>query len=115
MTGLDVADPQPLWLSLQHTPPSLEISDTPVDAALGAAGILVVAAASLVDAALGALGTLGEVAAALVDVLVVAADSTVVPVELADSTDLLYLHIHLSPFQFPFMGKSLVCFIYMYM
>ena len=79
MTGLDVADPQPLWLSLQHTPPSLEIS------------------------------------AALVDVLVVVADLTVVPVELADSTDLLCLHIHLSPFQFPFMGKSLVCFIYMYM
>ena len=97
MTGLDVADPQPLWLSLQHTPPSLEISDTPADAALGAVGILVEAAASLVDA------------------LVVIADLTVVPVELADSTDLLCLHIHLSPFQFPFMGKSLVCFIYMYM
>ena len=97
MSELHVADPQPLWLSLQHTPPSLEISDTPADAALGAPG------------------TLGEVAAALVDVFVVATDLTVVPVELADSTDLLYLHIHLSPFQFPFMGKSLVCFIYMYM
>ena len=45
MTGLDVADPQPLWLSLQHTPPSV--------AAL--VGVLVVAA-----------GVLAEVAAALV-------------------------------------------------
>ena len=41
MTGLHVAEHQPLWLSLQHTPPSLEISDTPADAAVGAAGILV--------------------------------------------------------------------------
>ena len=44
MTGLDVAEPQPLWLSLQHTPPFLGISDTPAhaaDAAVGAAGILV--------------------------------------------------------------------------
>ena len=92
MTGLDVADPQPLWLSLQHTPSSLEISDTPVDAALGAASILVEAAASLVDAAV-------EAAAALVDALVVIADSTLILVELADSAGLFH-------FQFPFMEEE---------
>ena len=78
MTGLDVADPQPLLLSLQHTPPSLEISDTPADAALGAPGILV------------------EVAAAVVD-------GFVVLVEPADSAGLLYSQIHLFLFQFPLM------------
>ena len=98
MTGLAVAEPQPLWLSLQHTPPSLEISDTPADAVLGAAGILVEAAASLVDAA-------AEVAASLVDALVIIADSSVFLVELADSAGLLYLQIHLFPFQFPLTGK----------
>ena len=77
MTGLDVADPQPLWLSLQHTPPSLEISDTPADAALGAAG------------------TLAEVVAALV----VIADSTLVLVELADSAGLF-------PFQIPLVTQE---------
>ena len=63
MTGLDVAEPQPLWLSLQHTPPSLGISDTPAHAAAGAA-------------------------VALVDALVVIADSAVVLVEFADSVGL---------------------------
>ena len=70
MTGLHVAEPQPPWLSLQHTPPSLGISDTPADAADEAAGILV------------------EVAAALADVLVVL-------VELADSAGLLYIELPL--------------------
>ena len=46
MTGLDVAEPQPLWLSLQHTPPSLGISDTPAHAAVGVADALVVIADS---------------------------------------------------------------------
>ena len=92
MTGLHVAEPQPLWLSLQHTPPSLEISDTPADAAVGAAGILVEVAAALVE---------------VVDALVVIADSAVVLVELAELAGLLYLLLHLSPFQFPFMRKNL--------
>ena len=83
MTGLDIAEPQPLWLSLQHTPPSLRISDTPAHAAVGAAGTLA-----------GAVG----VAAALVDALVVIADSAVVLVELAD---LAGLQFHLFPFQLP--------------
>ena len=64
MTGLHVAGPQPLWLSLQHTPPSLEISDTPAD-------ILV------------------EVAAALVEI----ADSAVVLAEVADLAGLLSLFL----------------------
>ena len=63
MTGLDVAEPQPLWLSLQHTPPSLGISDTPAHAAAGPA-----------------------------DALVVIADSAVFLVELADSAA-LHLHL----------------------
>ena len=88
MTGLDVTEPQPLWLLLQHTPPSLEISDTPAEAALGAPGIFV------------------EAAFALVEVVVVIVDSTVVLVELADSAGLLFLQIHLFPFQFPLMGKK---------
>ena len=74
MTGLDVAEPQPLWLSLQHTLPSL---GTPAHAAVGAAGNLV------------------EVATALVDAIVVIADSAVVLVELADSAA---LQLHLFPF-----------------
>ena len=77
MTGLDVAEPQPLWLSLQHTPPSL---GTPAHAA---------------HAAVGAVGTLVEVAAVLVDAFVVIADSAVVLVELADSAA---LQLHLFPF-----------------
>ena len=63
MTGLDVAEPQPLWLSLQHTPPSLGISDTPAHVAVGPA-----------------------------DALVVIADSAVVLVEFADSAA-LQLHL----------------------
>ena len=74
MTGLDVAEHQPLWLSLQHTPPYL---GTPAHAAVGAAGTLV------------------EVAAAFVDAFVVIADSAVVLVELADSAA---LQLHLFPF-----------------
>ena len=42
MTGLDVAEPQPLWLSLQRTPPALGISDTlahvAIEACLAAVG-----------------------------------------------------------------------------
>ena len=91
MTGLHVAEPQLLWLSLQHTQASLEIPDTPADAAVGAAGILV------------------EVAAAVVDAFVVTSDLAVVLVELADLAGLLYPQLHLFLFQFPFMGKSLVC------
>ena len=77
MTGFAVAEPQPLWLSLQHTPSSLEISDSPAGAPLGPA-----------VAAVEAAGILVEVAAALVDAAVVIADSAVVLVELADSAAL---------------------------
>ena len=78
MTGLDVAEPQPLWLSLQHTPPSLGISDTPAGVAVGAAHAAVeVAGAALgvAHAAVEAAGSFADVAAALVDVRVVIADS----------------------------------------
>ena len=83
MTGLVVAEPQPLWLSLQHTPPSepsLEISDAPADVAVGA----------------------GDVLVDVVDVPVGIAD---LAVELADSAELPYLQPHLFPFQFPSVGK----------
>ena len=83
MTGLHVAEPQCLWLSLQHTPPYLEISDAPADAAVGAAGILVE-----VD-----------------DTFVVIADSAGVLAELADSAGLLYPQLHPFLCQFPLMGK----------
>ena len=73
MTGLDVAEPQPLWLSLQHIPPSLGISDTPAHAAVGVA----------------------HAAAGAADTLVVIADSAVVLVELADSAGLQF---HLFPY-----------------
>ena len=53
MTGLDVAEPQPLWLSLQHTPPSLGISETLAHVAAGSAHALVVIADS--DAVLAEL------------------------------------------------------------
>ena len=46
MTGLDVAEPRPLWLSLQHTPPYLGLSDTPVGAA--AAALIVIADSAVV-------------------------------------------------------------------
>ena len=65
MTGLDVAEPQPLWFSLQHTPPSLGISDTPAHAAAGAAGAAVEpahTAAGSAHAAVGAAGSFAEVA-----------------------------------------------------
>ena len=45
MTGLAVAEPQPLWLSLQHTLPSFEISDTPADTV--AAALVVIADSTL--------------------------------------------------------------------
>ena len=80
MTGLDVAEPQPLWLSFQHTPPSLGISDTPAHVAIEAAHVAVEAAHAAVGVA---------------DTLVVIADSAVVLVELADSAA---LRLHLFPF-----------------
>ena len=73
MTGLDVAEPQPLWLSLQHTPPSLGISETPAHVAVEAVHV----AAGPAHAAVGAA-----------DALVVIADSAVVLVEFADSVGL---------------------------
>ena len=63
MTGLDVAESRPLWLSLQHTLPSLGISDIPAYAAAGAVVAAVVAA----------------------DALVITVDSAVVLVALCDS------------------------------
>ena len=80
MTGLDVAEPQPLWLSLQHTPPSLGISDTPAHAAVGAA-------------------------AEPADVLVVIADSAAVLAEFADPAD---PQLHLFGFQFPLVEIKLI-------
>ena len=70
MTEFDVAEPQPLWLSVQHTPPSLGISDTPAHGAIEAAH----AAAGPADA----LVVIAGVATALVYALVVIADSAVV-------------------------------------
>ena len=81
MTGLDVAEPQPLWLSLQHTPPSLGISDTPAHAAVGAAAVFV-------------------------DALVVIADSAVVLVELADSAGLQF---HLFPVSGSMLTLTYTC------
>ena len=80
MTGLDVAEPQPLWLSLQHTLPSLEISETPAHVAAGAA----------------------HVAAGSAHALVVIADSDAVLAELADSAG---LQLHRFPSQFPLVKK----------
>ena len=89
MTGLDVAEPQPLWLSLQHTPPSLGISDTPAHVAIEAAH----AAAGSAHAAAGDA-----------DALVVIADSAVFLAELADSAG---VQLHLFGFQFPVVEITL--------
>ena len=70
MTGLDVAESRPLWLSLQHTLPSLGISDIPAYAAAGAVVAAVVAA----------------------DALVITVDSAIVLV-----TQLVYMQFHLFP------------------
>ena len=101
MTGLDVAEPQPLWLSLQHTPPSLGISDTPAGAPVGSAH----AAVGVAHAAAGADGSFADVAAALVDALVVIADSAVVLVELADSAALQF---------HPFPGNKFIMLTFIY-
>ena len=99
MTGRDVAEPQPLWLSLQHTPPFLGISDTPAHAAHAAVGAADVPV-GVAHAAVGAAGGLA-VAAVLVDALVVIADSAVVLAELADSAGPQF---HLFPY---IVGTSL--------
>ena len=39
MTVLHVAEPQPLWLSLQHTPPSAGIAGSPVEVVAASAGV----------------------------------------------------------------------------
>ena len=41
MTGLHVAEPQPLWFSLQHTPPSQGIAAALVEVVLSSLGIFV--------------------------------------------------------------------------
>ena len=72
MTVLHVAEPQPLWLSLQNTPPSPLIAVALVEVVV-AAGI----DDSLVEVVLSSLGTV----VALVEV----ADSAVAVAEIADS------------------------------
>ena len=57
MTELHVAEPQPLWLSLQHTLPSLVIAAAPVEVAGSPAEVVGI----LVDVADSIVATLAEV------------------------------------------------------
>ena len=90
MTGLVVAEPQPLWLSLQHTPPSLGIAAAVAHAAAGVADVAVEPA---------------HAAAGAADALVVIPDSAAVLAEFADPAG---LQLHLFGFQFPLMEINLV-------
>ena len=81
MTVLHVAEPQPLWLSLQNTPPSPLIAVALVEVVLSSLGI----AAALVEVVVGAAGILVEVVLGIVATLVEVADSAVAVAGIADS------------------------------
>ena len=103
MTGLDVAEPQPLWLSLQHTPPSLGITAALAHAAAGIADVAVESAHAVVGSA--------DAAAGAADALVVIPDSGAVLAEFADPAG---LQLHLFGFQFPLMYNKWLNITYMY-